>query len=422
MKVLLVNKFHYRKGGSETYYFDLAESLRSMGHEVVFFAMEDPENEPCEQSEYFVSAKDYNGKTSVLQKAKDAVSLIYSRESKEKFERLLQKEKPDIIHLNLVHRQITFSILDAPSAKGIPVVYTAHDYIPVCPNAIMLDNEGSVCEECLKGSFMPCMRKRCVKGSITKSALAVLEAGYLRRRGVYRKIDLVIAPSEFMRSKLLQGGFLPGQVVVMQNFVRVDLLERAKAESRGRKENEFLFFGRLSKEKGADIAIRAFAHAVSAISSSWHLVIAGDGPESDDIKRLIVESGCAERIKMVGHLEKGEMIEYVERASLSIASSRCRENMPYSILESFSVGTPVVGTRIGGIPELIENGETGFLCEPGDVGALSNALVQATAMETADYRKMQQNCRDYVIQRCDQRAYMETLIDLYRQPFARRSE
>lgn len=416
MKVLLVNKFHYRKGGSETYYFDVAEGLRSMGHEVVFFAMEGPENEPCGQSEYFVSARDYNGDTSILQKVKDAVSLIYSKEAKDKFERLLQAERPDVIHLNLTHRQITFSILDAPSAKGVPVVYTAHDYVPVCPNAIMLDNEGRVCEECLGGSFGPCVRKKCVKGSAAKSALAALEASFLRKRHVYEKIDRVIAPSEFMRTKLLEGGFSPDQVIEMQNFAPTDLIEHAETVGGRPKEDMFLFFGRLSREKGVDIVVRAFAHAASSLPSTWRLVIAGDGPERDEIERLIAESGCSERIEMVGRLDKSEMAEYVERASLSIASSRCRENMPYSVIESFAAGTPVIASRIGGLPELVKEGRTGFLAEPGDVSDFARALCKA-----ADFAKklptecllMRRQCRSYVKDRCAQDAYMAQLVKLY---------
>ena len=123
----MVNKFHYLKGGSETYHFAVGESLEAAGCEVAWFAMEDPKNLPCKQSRYFVSASDYNGKTSPLKKAKDGLSLIYSNEAKRKFNELLEDFKPDVIHLNLVHRQLTFSILDAPYLKThlVPVIYTA---------------------------------------------------------------------------------------------------------------------------------------------------------------------------------------------------------------------------------------------------------------------------------------------------------
>ena len=155
MKIILVNKFHYLKGGAETYYFGLAEGLKAAGHEVHFFAMEGDNNLPCEDADLFVSAKDYNGPSSLTQKVSAAASLIYSNEAKEKFQALCERVQPDVVHMNLVHRQITLSILDAPYLKehGVPVLFTAHDYILVCPNYLMLDGRGSVCDACLGGKF-----------------------------------------------------------------------------------------------------------------------------------------------------------------------------------------------------------------------------------------------------------------------------
>lgn len=411
--MLLENKFHYRKGGSETYYFNLAEGLRRMGHEVVFFAMDDPQNEPCEQSKFFVSSKDYNGHISTKQKIKNATSLIYSEESKDKFEKLLQVERPDVIHLNLVHRQITFSILDAPSACDIPVVYTAHDYVPICPSGVMLDSNGNVCEDCLMGSFKPCLQKKCVKGSVAKSALAVMEADYLRKHNTYSKLDRVIAPSDFMRTKLLEGGFSPSQVVVMQNFVDSNLLELAKRTDNAPKEKYFLYFGRLSKEKGVDIAIKAFVQAAHKLPETWRLVVAGDGPEREYANELVTKSGCANRITLTGRLDKNEMQKYVDSAFFSIVSSRCRENMPYSITESFAASTPVIGADIGGIPELVFDGVTGYLCEPSNVSSLAEAMEKSANITIEKYENMQSNCQLYIQERCSQGRYMKDLIRLY---------
>lgn len=131
----MVNKFHYLKGGSETYCFAVSESLERMGHEVAWFSMEDAKNLPCRQSRYFVTAAEYNGKTSVVKKMRDGMVLIYNPEAKRKFQALCEAFRPEVIHLNLTHRQLTFSILDVPYLKehAVPVVYTSHDYILVCP-------------------------------------------------------------------------------------------------------------------------------------------------------------------------------------------------------------------------------------------------------------------------------------------------
>lgn len=423
MKVILVNKFHYLKGGSETYYFGLAEGLRALGHEVHFFAMEGPDNIPCEDSDLFVSAKDYNGPTSLSQKVTAATSLIYSKEARDKFQALCERVHPDVVHMNLVHRQITLSILDAPYLKQhrVPVLFTSHDYILVCPNYVMLDGSGAVCDACLGGHFSNCLKRKCVKGSTAKSGMGMLEADYLKLHGSYRKIDRIVAPSQFMRNKLIEGGFPTRQVVYMQNFAKQEILDNA-ADGTDRTDREnpyFLFFGRLSSEKGVDVLVDAFIKALPSLPTKLRLVIAGDGPERQNVEDRIAAAGAeaSERIELVGFQNGADMQHFAERASLAVASSRWRENMPYSIVEAFALGTPVIGTDIGGIPELVSEGQTGFICKPGDADSLSQALLRGAALiqDRKAYATIQENCRSYVLERCSQDKYMNDLVALYQE-------
>lgn len=414
----MVNKFHYLKGGSETYCFAVSESLERMGHEVAWFSMEDTKNLPCRQSRYFVTAAEYNGKTSVVKKMRDGMVLIYNPEAKRKFQALCEAFRPEVIHLNLTHRQLTFSILDVPYLKehAVPVVYTSHDYILVCPSYLMLDGEGRVCDDCLSGGFGPCIRKRCVKGSRAKSALAALEARFLRWHKSYDRIDRIIAPSAFMRDKLIEGGFDSDKVTFMQNFAKDEMLLRAKTDDdlTDRESPYLLFFGRLSREKGIDVLVQAFLRVAEQLPA-WRLVIAGDGPERDAIGEMIASSPYGDRVELVGHLAGLDVQEYAKKATLTVASSRCRENMPYSVIESFAVGTPAIGTMIGGIPELVREGETGFDCDPDDVASLSEAIVRGIdfCQDVEAYHLMQRNCRSYVLEHCDQRQYMDALVTLY---------
>ena len=423
MKIILVNKFHYLKGGSETYYFGLAEGLKVLGHEVHFFAMEGPENLPCEDSDLFVSSKDYNGPSSLSQKVSAATSLIYSKEAREKFQALCERVQPDVVHMNLVHRQITLSILDAPYLRqhNVPVVFTSHDYILVCPNYVMLDGAGEVCDACLGGHFTNCLKRKCVKGSTAKSGMGMLEAEYLKLHNSYRKIDCIVAPSQFMRSKLLEGGLPTQQVVYMQNFAKQEILDNATdgADRTDRDNPYLLFFGRLSSEKGVDILVDAFIKALPSLPSMLRLVIAGDGPERQSIESKVANAGAeaSERIELVGYQCGKDMQRYVERASFAIASSRWRENMPYSIVEAFALGTPVIGTNIGGIPELVEEGRTGLLCEPSDVDSLSRAILRGASLiqNRKSYATIQEDCRAYVLERCSQDKYMKDLTALYQE-------
>lgn len=423
MRILLVNKFHYRKGGAETYYLTVGSELERMGHEVAYFSMKHPNNLPCKWDKYFVTQREYNNVRNPLKAARDGMALIYSPEAKRNFQALCEEFRPDVVHLNNVHRQITLSILDAPylGENEVPVFYTAHDYVTVCPGYLMLDGDGRVCDACLEdGRYRHCIENRCVKGSRAKSALAAMEASFNRAHKSNRRIDRVIAPSRFMRYKLIEGGWPEGKVVFLQNFADDAILDRATnagADATDRENPYLLFFGRLSVEKGVDTLLRAFDAALPSLPQDMRLVVVGDGPDAADFKALASSLGCAPRIEFAGYQTGGALQSYVERASLAISSSRWRENMPYSIVEAFAAGTPVVGTDIGGIPELVDEGKTGFICEPGGVQSMADAISRGTNafLDRSAYSLLQRNCRSYVMENCSREKFMSDLANLYKE-------
>lgn len=416
MKVLLVNKFHYRKGGSETYYFAVADALRELGHEVHFFAMEGEENLPCEDSDLFVPNRDYNGHTSTVANASAALSIIYSRESKRRFQKLCERVHPDVVHMNLVHRQITLSILDAPFLKDhhVPVVWTAHDYIGVCPSYTMLDGAGNVCDGCLGGRFSNCIRRKCVKGSVAKSGLAAAEGEFLKLSHAYRKINRIICPSRFLMEKMIEGGFPHEQLIWMPNFITRETVEAIKRASYSYgDEPYFLYFGRLSMEKGVDVLIKAFSDVSSKLPGKWRLKIAGVGSEEDRLRGLAEKSPASQAIDFLGFMSGDELRSLVRGARWSVVPSMWHENMPYSIIESLAMGTPVIGSAVGGIPELVQDGETGFIFSPGDIDALSKTLITSACVPTERRVQMSDMCKSHVSERYDQREYMVQLINLY---------
>ena len=421
MKILLVNKFHYRKGGAETYYLTVGSELERMGHEVAYFSMKHPNNLPCKWDKYFVTQREYNDVKNPLSAARDGIALIYSPEAKRNFQAICEEFCPDVVHLNNVHRQITLSILDAPYLKEhhVPVFYTAHDYVTICPGYLMLDGEGRVCDACLEdGKYRHCIENRCVKGSRAKSALAALEASFNRAHRSSERIDRVIAPSSFMRSKLIEGGWPEGKVVALQNFADDAILARASGvadDVTDRESPYLLFFGRLSAEKGVDVLLRAFDAAAPSLPRDMRLIVVGDGPDAAEFRELAASLDSASRIEFAGYQTGDALQTYVERASLAIASSRWRENMPYSIVEAFAAGTPVVGTRIGGIPELVADGVTGFACEPGDVATMADAMVRGAEafLDAPVYGRMQESCRAYVRENCSRDKFMDQLVELY---------
>lgn len=439
MRILLVNKYFYRKGGAETYFFALAEGLRALGHDVAFFSMQHPNNEPSYWSKYFVSEKDYVGDISAFKKIQEASTLIYSFEARRKFEALLEEFKPDVIHMNNVHRQLTLSILDAPYLKKhhVPVVYTAHDYILVCPAYTMVNGHGEVCDACLDKHFMHAVKNACVKGSRAKSLLASVEAEFLKYHHSYDKIDAIIAPSEFMKSKLDEGGYA-GRTITMQNFLtdsqmamgaRVANIHKFDDAQAGARPY-FLFFGRLSQEKGILTLVKAFLQAAGLeryadsdaaaghkgfLPDTWDLHIVGDGPEREAIERLIASAGpqAVSRIRLLGYRTGEDLQREVGNARFSVLSSEWRENMPYSGLESLAAQTPIIGAGIGGLPELVEEGKTGFTFESGNITDLKDGLLKAAAVDEDIYGIMQRRCVEYVTLRCGQQAYAEQLVDRY---------
>lgn len=442
MRILLVNKYFYRKGGAETYFFALSEGLRALGHDVAFFSMQHPNNESSYWSKYFVSEKDYVGDISAFKKVQEASTLIYSFEARRKFEALLEEFKPDVIHMNNVHRQLTLSILDAPYLKKhhVPVVYTAHDYILLCPAYTMVNGRGEVCDACLDKHFIHATKNVCVKGSRAKSALATMEAEFLKFHHAYSKINLIIAPSQFMKSKLDEGGFA-SKTVAMQNFLTDSQMAMGTRVANTHKFEDaqagarpyFLFFGRLSKEKGILTLVKAFLQAAGlgkgagsetgtgaghneVLPDTWDLRIVGDGPEREVIEQLIASAGpqAVSRIHLLGYKNGEDLQREVGNARFSVLSSEWRENMPYSGLESLAAKTPVIGAQIGGIPELVVEDETGFAFESGNVSDLTDALIKAAHAGENDYQIMQQACTKYVNERCEQSQYVRQLEDSYR--------
>ena len=292
MKILLVNKYFNMHGGSETYFFGLADLLRQAGHEVIFFAMQDEKNLPCEQSAYFVSNVEFNGELTATQKLKAAFRMVYSFEAKKKISALIEKEKPDIIHINLFHRVLTASIVDAAKKHGIPVVLTMHDLNCVCPNHVMLDH-GKICEACLHGNYWNCVKRVCFKDSRAKCLMAAIESDFNKRSGLYRKIDLFITPSECYKNKLEASGLTKSPIVHMKNFLPAD----TKYAVQGKRGDYVLYYGRLSAEKGILTLVRAMEKLENV-----PLIIVGTGPEEDAI-RAEIESKKAEQAALQTQLD-----------------------------------------------------------------------------------------------------------------------
>lgn len=360
MKILLVNKFHYLKGGSEKYYFDLAKLLQEHGHEVAFFSMQDEKNIKTDCKEYFVENSDMNSKNPLK-----AFDIIYSKKNKKVMEKALDEFKPDIVHLNNFQRQLSASIIKPIKKRNIPVVFTAHDLQAICPAIVMLDNEKNICEKCLKGKYLNCIKGKCVKNSGLKSILGAIEGKYYRSKKIYSKgIDKIITPSEFYKKKLEEDGISSGKIEALHNFIDLDDYN-VKTEDEG----YALYYGRIIKEKGILNLIKAFKDIKNA-----KLYIAGDGPDIEKVKKYIHKNNMEESVKLLGFLSSDKVKEYVRKARFIVVPSIWYENCPYSVLETLAIGKPIIGSNLGGIPELVKDNETGLIYNYNNVKELEERM------------------------------------------------
>ena len=261
--------------------------------------------------------------------------------------------KPDIIHIHLVYFTITPQIIVEAHKRGIPVIQTVHDSKIVCCNhRLFIPHKTEPCLKCLNNGFGECVTNKCIKNSLFLSFLAKKESEHYKKRGVYNLISKFIFPSEFMQNIHVESGIDKSRTIVLNNFSRI---QKASFVDKTKFDNKYvLYFGRVSVEKGM--------HTLKKIVESMptiRFVIVGTGNLLEVFKHY-------ENCELVGFKEKDELIEYVKNATISLFPSVWYENCPMSILESIALGTPVVGSKIGGIPELIEEGTTGFVVEPSN--------------------------------------------------------
>lgn len=360
MKILLVNKFHYLKGGSEKYYFDLAKLLKEHGHEVAFFSMQDEKNIKTDCKEYFVENSDMNSKNIFK-----ALDVIYSKKNKKAMEKALDDFKPDIVHLNNFQRQLSASIIKPIKKRNIPIVFTAHDLQAICPAIVMLDNEKNICDKCINGKYMNCIKGKCIKNSSLKSLLGAIEGKYYRNKKIYPKqIDKIITPSEFYKEKLEEDGIKSEKIEALHNFIDIDDYN-VKIEDEG----YALYYGRIIKEKGVLNLIKAFKNI-----KNYQLYIAGDGPDIEKVKKYIKDNKLEDKIKLLGFLNSDEVKEYVRKARFIVVPSVWYENCPYSVLETLVMGKPIIGSNLGGIPELVKDNENGLIYKYNDIKELGNKM------------------------------------------------
>lgn len=398
-RLLSLNSYHYRRGGSDVVYFEHEALFASLGWQTAHLSMHHPKNLPSPWSRYFVDEIELGHSYGLLQKVVMTGKVVYSLEARRRLAALLKEFPADVAHVHCIYHHLSPSVLSLLRERGIPVVLTAHDLKVACPAYKML-NRGGVCERCRGGNVLHVVAHRCVRDSLAASAVVFVESAVARALGLWRNnLDRIVVPSRFYERKLQEWGWPASQLVYIPNYVDAAAF-RAEPEP----GNYVVYFGRLAPEKGVDTLIHA------AAAASVPLRIAGTGPLEAELRAL---AAARPGVELLGYVAGDALWSLVRDSRAVVLPSQWYENAPMSVLEAGALGKPVIGADIGGIPELLVEGETGFVFEAGNVQSLADALRRVQAMPGARLRSMGEAARRHVETAFTRERYRDAMLSLY---------
>jgi glycosyltransferase involved in cell wall biosynthesis len=398
--LLSVNNYHYARGGADAVALEHARLLEERGWQAVPFAMHHPQNEPSAWSDYFVDELELGSDYGLVGNATRAARAIYSRQARHRLDALLDAARPDVAHVHNLYHHISPSILPLLHDRGIPTVLTTHDLKLACPAYQMLTHDG-ICERCKDGRLRHVVANRCIKGSLLLSTIVFAESSLHRRLGSYDdNVDRFVTPSRFYLDLFAAWGFDADRFVHVPNHVDAERFQPDPHPGPA-----FTYFGRLSPEKG--IATLIDAAAIARVP----LVVVGTGPAEHDLRALAERRGGD--VEFTGRLEGSALHARVRASRAVVLPSEWYENAPVSVLEAYALGKPVVGARIGGIPELVREGETGACFQSGSADDLAATLGRVAAMPDSVVADLGRCARELVGREFTSQRYVERMLDVY---------
>ena len=360
MRVLLVgNHWTDGPGGAETVLVLSADLLRRAGHEVVPFAVAEERTLPTPVRARLPVAAGSRSRT----RFGEAWAGTWSPRAYRALAAVVDEVRPDVAHVHHVFERLTTSVLDALRRRGVPTVMTLHDYKPVCPG-YRLFAEGAPCTGCLPGRHLEVLRHRCLEGSRWRSVAAAADSWAARARGLYDRVDAFVAPSAFLRDRVVEGGLPAGRVHVLTNpVVAADEPRRAPEEP-----PYVLYAGRLVAEKG----VGTLLDAAALLPPGVRVRLLGSGRLEGQVRARVAAGALP--VDVLGPQPPDVVRRQLRGAAAAVLPALWWENCPMAVLEAGAQGVPVVASSVGGIPELVEDGVTGRLVPPGDAPALAAAL------------------------------------------------
>lgn len=389
MNVVMANNYLYLRGGSERVMFDELGWLRSHGHTVNAFGRWQVECAGMPHSDLFPPLEDF-AQMNALDRLRKAPGVIYKRSSGRRFAAFCSRTLPDVVHCHNIYAGLTTSIIDTCHERAIPCVITLHDCKLGCPSYLML-NHGRPCHRCASGKFYHCLLARCHKNSLAVSLISTVEAYFNDWFGKYRRAAFLITPSLFLLDRIAKAGISREKLRCIPNAVPTEQFQPVYSD-----DGYFLYVGRLSEEKGIQVLLDATKGA------GMCLRIVGDGPAREQLQEHADSCGL-NNVTFEGYQAGRPLETLIQRAAFVVLPSLLDENAPMVVLEAMAYGKPVIASRIGGIPEQIEDRRTGLLFPPGDSDALRDALrelIAGSAMRLAMGREARRTVEERFSMRC----------------------
>jgi glycosyltransferase involved in cell wall biosynthesis len=406
MKILSINKYYALRGGADREMFNLERMLVHHGHVVAPFGIDLPETLPTPYRKYFIQARNWNerSKFSLKQQIEGFINIIYNFEAKQKVTSLICDFKPDVAHIHNIHYDISPSVIDSLRSLKIPVVMHLHDSRIFCPNGYMF-TQHHYCERCLFHKYYHAALHNCLKND-WKGSLAASVANYVHRwmKVWTRKVDRYIVPTEIVRDLAVRAGIDAGKIDVYTYPAPLDSIKPSLTY-----ENFILFFGYHVEQKGIFNLIEAMTH----IKTNIRLKMCGKGPETPRLEKMIREKGLT-NIELLGFIPDEELFELLSRCLFVVLPSIGFENSNALIREANSAGKAVLGSRRGGIPELIVDGETGRIFNSTNVLELA-AIIDQLAEDREGTIRLGKNGRALVEKKCTEQLYYQNIMKTYRQ-------
>lgn len=356
MKILVINKYWYDRGGADVYARWLARKLTSRGHEVCVFSVDHPQNDINGWKAEVISGVDTENRT-ISKIPKTIGRVFWSFEAQRKLRRFIEREQPDVAHVHNVYTQMSPSIFSVLRSADVPVVATVHDYGMTSANYSLFDAQGID----RIGSWWSVVKRRGLQNSLIASVIGAMAFQLHKWMRVYPKgIDRMLFTSAFVKRLFAARRWSGDPGVVLP--LPFELEDEISSTSR---EPYFLFAGRLHKTKGVHVLIEA------ARKTGLPVRIVGDGPDMEELRK---QAGAMTNITFIGRLSREDALREMAGARAVVVPSIWWEPFGLVALEPQALGVPVIASHTGGLSEVVVHGQTGLHVEPGDVQQLVAAM------------------------------------------------